>query len=173
MKKWSIVFALGFAAAVFAEETVVLSTGEVVRLNDDQTWEYVDHPVNRDDPMTALNHQGISVVVETAKIIETMFDGNKAGLRFKLKNNSEMTVTKLRITVYFLDHDGRRFFEDAYLVVNADSWSDPKVLKPNYSLKYPTDSSRYATADGLDLDEWDEGKIVFEVTEIVVAEDSD
>jgi hypothetical protein len=107
----------------------------------------------------------IEVTVLEATTLKTWDGKTVAGCRFKIKNNSTVTIYNLSITVYFIDKSGKRFFEDTYYPVLSSSWTDKVVLKPNYSLIYPSED-KYMTADKLDLSEWDEGKIEIEITEI-------
>lgn len=44
--------------------------------------------------------------------------------------------------------------------------ADPKKIKPNYSFLIPESSSTYCSVSGMDIDEWDEGKYSFEITEL-------
>ena len=107
----------------------------------------------------------IEVTVLDASIVDTLLYGNRAGFRLKIKNNSTVSIYSLHVTVYYLDKNGKRFYEETYHPVSSSSWTDKIVLKPNYSMVYPSDNT-YMTADKLDLSEWDEGKVEVEVTEI-------
>lgn len=107
----------------------------------------------------------IEVTVLEAKIIKTWSDEVKAGCRVKIKNNSKETIYNLSVTIYYLDKNGKRIYEETSYPVNSSSWIDKIVLKPNYSIIYPSDD-KYMTTDKLDLNEWDEGKVEVEVTEI-------
>lgn len=90
----------------------------------------------------------------------------KAGYRLKVKNNGSKEITKLKIVLYFYDKKGKVFFENNCTLIDADSYSGPKNLKPNYSVLIPENTSTFYTAQGMDLDEWDEGKVTFEVIEL-------
>ena len=90
----------------------------------------------------------------------------KAGYRLKVKNNGNKEITKLKIVLYFYDKKGKIFFEDSCTLIDSDSYTGQKILKPNYSVLIPESSSTYYTAKGIDLDEWDEGKVSFEVVEL-------
>ena len=90
----------------------------------------------------------------------------KAGYRLKVKNNSSKEITKLKIVLYFYDKKGKVFFEDSCTLINSEGYSNPKNLKPNYSVLIPENTSTFYTAQGMDLDEWDEGKVTFEVVEL-------
>ena len=90
----------------------------------------------------------------------------KAGYRLKVKNNGNKEITKLKVIIYFYDKKGKVFFEDSCSLIDSDSYTGQKILKPNYSVLIPESSSIYYTAKGIDLDEWDEGKVSFEVVEL-------
>ncbi|MBP5464714.1 MAG: hypothetical protein J6Y13_06040, partial [Treponema sp.] len=89
-----------------------------------------------------------------------------AGYRLKVKNRSEKEITKLTIVLYFYDKEGKVFFEDSCVLVSPNSYSRPKMIKPNYSFLIPESSSTYCSVSGMDIDEWDEGKYSFEITEL-------
>lgn len=108
----------------------------------------------------------LQVEIVDAKIIETWGNDRKAGCRFKIKNNSETIVYGLDITVYFYDKDGKVFFEQTLYPVNSASWTNKTILKPNYSILYPSGENEYMTADGMYIDEWDEGKIKVEISKV-------
>lgn len=90
----------------------------------------------------------------------------KAGYRLKVKNNSNKEITKLKIILYFYDKKGKVFFEDSCTLINSEGYSNPKNLKPNYSILIPESSSSFRSVSGMDIDEWDEGKVTFEVVEL-------
>lgn len=90
----------------------------------------------------------------------------KAGYRLKVKNNGSKEITKLKIVLYFYDKKGNVFFENNCTLIDSDSYSGPKTLKPNYSVLIPENTSTFYTAQGMDLDEWDEGKVTFEIIEL-------
>lgn len=90
----------------------------------------------------------------------------KAGYRLKVKNNSNKEITKLIIVLYFYDKKGKVFFEDSCTLINSEGYFNPKNLKPNYSILIPESSSSFRSVSGMDLDEWDEGKITFEIIEL-------
>ncbi len=90
----------------------------------------------------------------------------KAGYRLKVKNNGSKEITKLKIVLYFYDKKGNVFFEDDCTLIDSDSYSGQKNLKPNYSVLIPENTSTFYTAQGMDLDEWAEGKVTFEIVEL-------
>ena len=90
----------------------------------------------------------------------------KAGFRLKIKNNGQKEITKLRVIIYFYDKKGKVFFDKEVTLIAPDLYSFPNILKPNYSVMVPESSLIYIVAEGMDIDEWDEGKVSFEVVEL-------
>jgi len=41
-------------------------------------------------------------------------------------------------------------------------------LKPNYSILYPEETDHYVCPDGMDINEWAEGEIKIEITDISI-----
>lgn len=90
----------------------------------------------------------------------------KVGYRLKVKNNSNKEITKLVILLYFYDKDGKIFFEEKSTLLDNNSYSTPESLKPNYSVLIPKSSNMIRTVDGIDFEEWDEGKVSFKIIEL-------
>lgn len=107
----------------------------------------------------------IRVEVLECKVITTWSDEKKAGCRFKIKNNSGATIYDLAITVYFLDRAGKAFYEETYYPVNSGSFTNTIVLRPNYSIVYPS-NNEYVTASNIDINDWAEGKVRIEIKNI-------
>jgi len=115
---------------------------------------------------TASVTENIDISVLDARIIKTILEERKAGFRLKIKNNSNKTIYRMEIVVYFFDKNGKIFYEESRVPVNSESW-DSIILKPNYSVIYPeADENVYSTVDKMDIDEWDEGKIKVEIFKI-------
>jgi hypothetical protein len=112
---------------------------------------------------TLLN--SIDVTITECKIYNKTYDPT-AGYKLKVKNNSDKIITKLTIVIYFYDKKGKIFFEDQCPLIDSESFSIPSNLKPNYSVLIPEYSSSYYSVKGMDIDEWDEGKVTFEVIEL-------
>jgi hypothetical protein len=111
----------------------------------------------------------IQITTLDSRIIKTWGDKREAGCRFKIKNNSSETIYNLELTIYYYDKNGKVFFENTINPISNSSYSSTiDALKPNYSLMYPADQSNYITASGVDIDEWDEGKITVEIKKISI-----
>lgn len=109
--------------------------------------------------------KSIDITITECKIYNKTSDPT-AGYKLKVKNNSDKVITKLRICMYFYDKKGKIFFEDQCTLIDSERYYVPSNLKPNYSILIPEYSSSFYSVDGMDLDEWDEGKVTFEVTEL-------
>lgn len=110
----------------------------------------------------------IDITILEAKVIETIFNERKAGFRYKIKNNSSETIYEMKIVVYFYDKNGKIFYEDERIPISSESWTNPIILKPNYSVILPeADERKYSTVDKMDIEEWDEGRISIDIVEIV------
>ncbi|MBQ5472829.1 MAG: hypothetical protein IIT58_12625 [Treponema sp.] len=111
----------------------------------------------------------IDIKILECKIYKGYFD-TSAGYRLKIKNNSDREITNLKIILYFYDKNGKVFYDqERWLIYPSSSWSlrdstDP--LKPNYSMLVPKSSSSYCVVEGIDLEEWDEGKMTYEIIEL-------
>ena len=59
------------------------------------------------------------------------------GVFGELKNTGNRTLTKVEITIYYLDDYGNTIYEDTFYPVLVSNWSsDNKPLKPNYTEKF-------------------------------------
>lgn len=59
------------------------------------------------------------------------------GVFGEIKNTGNRTLTKVEITIHYLDEYGDTIYEDNHYPVLVSSWSsDNKPLKPNYSEKF-------------------------------------
>jgi hypothetical protein len=127
-------------------------------------------PKARTDTMSSSIEQAvrnaIQIEVLEAKAINTWSDVRKAGCRLKIKNTSQETIYDLSIVLYYYDKEGKPFFEQTVTPVNSSSWTERIVLKPNYTILYPEEADHYMTADGIDLDEWDEGQVKAEIKKL-------
>lgn len=109
--------------------------------------------------------KSIDIKITECKIYNKTYDST-AGYKLKVKNNSDKIITKLTIVIYFYDKKGKIFYEDQCPLIDSESFSIPSNLKPNYSVIIPEYSSSYYSVKGMDIDEWDEGKVTFEVIEL-------
>ncbi len=100
-----------------------------------------------------------------AKYFKSAFDGPVPGVRFKLNNQGNRSLAKVKITVYFRDRYNTVIAERDYWPVNTDSWSEDSVrpLKPNYIWQLGPD--KFYRAEGIPS-EWQEGNATAAVTEI-------
>lgn len=109
--------------------------------------------------------KSIDITVLECKIFNKSYDPTP-GYRLKVKNNSDKEISKLRIVLYFYDKKGKVFFENECTLIDSESYYNPKNLKPNYSTLVPESSSSFRSISGMDIEEWDEGKVSFEVIEL-------
>ena len=85
-------------------------------------------------------------------------------LRYAIKNIGSETLKKIEVIVYFLDKNGKAFFEEKYYPIST--YSIDGVLKPNYT--YRRNKDTYTPIENLG-DEWS-GKIKIEIVDIEFAE---
>ncbi len=109
--------------------------------------------------------KSIDISVLECKIFNKSYNPT-AGYRLKVKNNSDKEITKLRIFIYFYDKKGKVFFENECTLIDSEGYYNPKNLKPNYSTLVPESTSSFRSVSGMDIDEWDEGKVSFEIIEL-------
>lgn len=109
--------------------------------------------------------KSIDITVTECKIFNKSYDPTP-GYKLKVKNNSDKLVSKLKIVIYFYDKKGKVFFEDETTLIDSESYYNPKSLKPNYSVLIPESSSSFRSVSGMDIEEWDEGKVSFEIIEL-------
>ncbi|MBC8295775.1 MAG: hypothetical protein H8E55_08285 [Pelagibacterales bacterium] len=85
-------------------------------------------------------------------------------LRYAIKNIGSETLKKIEVIVYFLDKNGKAFFEKKYHPISI--YSIDGVLKPNYT--YRRNKDTYMSIENLG-DEWS-GKVKIEIVDIEFAE---
>ena len=94
-----------------------------------------------------------------ARYINTYLDDFEVpAFRYSIKNNGPETITTLWIMVYFLDQNGRPFYEEDYLPISE--YADMNYLRPNYT--YRMETGKYMTVKEIDPSEWS-GNIKIEV----------
>lgn len=93
------------------------------------------------------------------------WDGKTPGVKFKIRNNGDKTLSKIKITVYFKDSGGSIIAEEDFLPVSTNSFRSEfnKPLKPNYIWQMPQD--KFLPAESVP-NEWQEGSVVFRLTEL-------
>ena len=147
---------------ITSAEIVILQSGRRVKINEDFTWEEILIDRTLQEPITTLNHNGVLIEAVDVRVINTYSDQRKAGIQFRLRNNSDKTVSKLRVRVYYINKDGQFFFDKDYTLVDSNAYIDRNILRPNYSLRLPSGNTYY-TVDGLIIEEWAVGKIVLDL----------
>ena len=98
-----------------------------------------------------------------AKSLDLMENGDfRAYVRASVKNSGPETIEELKVTVYFLDANGKPMGEHSFWPISEFKG---KPLKPNYS--YQADKGTAQEAEGIGL-EW-KGKTIWEITDIKFA----
>ena len=131
----------------------------------------VETRANEDQPLTepavdGLDYaQYLEIYDFEATRINTFLDENVAAVRFKVRNDGDRTVTRLRVTAYFRDADNRVISEDSFTVVSslAIGTDTLRTMHPGYIFQMP--SGRYFTSSRVP-DEWDVGNAVLQVSTI-------
>lgn len=102
-----------------------------------------------------------------AKYYDSLFEGKKPGVVFKLKNNGSKTLKEVEVTVYFKDANGQIIFEeDFYPVLVSDlsfNKDSNKPLKPNYIWSIPKD--KFYTVENVPS-EWKTGSVSAKITDL-------
>jgi hypothetical protein len=95
-------------------------------------------------------------------------NGRVPGVEFKLKNLGERTLTKVGVTVYFLDSDGKTIAENKFNPVWVTSYggenNDPS--KPGYI--WALSGNQFYVAKNVPS-EWVEGRVIVKVTDVEFA----
>jgi len=102
-----------------------------------------------------------------AKYFDSLLDGNVPGVKFKIKNKGNKTLSYVKATVYFKDTEGNNIAEDSYAVVNDYNF-DYKELKPNYT--YQIEKDKFYTSKTVPS-EWKAGNAEIKITEIKFKEE--
>lgn len=90
--------------------------------------------------------------------------GKMPGLTLEIKNNGNRVISKLVLTAYLQDANGKDIYEDDWWIINADGFMDDfGALKPNYSWK--NDKGTFHSFDNVPT-EWKEGAIRIEVKKL-------
>lgn len=160
---------------LFSQIYALTKDRKKVILNSDGTWKYFEVSTGNNKKLENSDYidtkDGVTVTITNAGIIKTYTDEKYAGIRMRVKNNSSKTVISLTVVIYYLDRNGKAIFEEEFYPVlyvkNQIYYSRPnKKLKPNYSILSPADQNKYSTAKGLNLKEWDEGRVRIKIKEI-------
>ena len=97
-------------------------------------------------------------------------DGKTAGVTFKIRNNGDRILSKIKIIVYFRNDYDEIIAEDIFYPVNTSSYNSDfnKPLKPNYIWQIPKD--KFLSAKSVP-DEWEEGNVLYDIANFEFAED--
>ena len=99
-----------------------------------------------------------------SRYYEQFFGGKNAGVVFKVKNNGNKELKKVRLTVYFKDSSGNIIHEDYFTPISEYSWNgNSKSLKPNRI--WQMESGHYYKVNNVPS-EWKEGSAEIKVTDI-------
>jgi len=105
-----------------------------------------------------------------ARYYESILDGRIPGVNFKIKNNGNRTLNRVKVRVVFQDAEGKPIAEEEYnpvLVVQGGySADDNKPLRPNYI--WQNEPDKFLTAKKVPS-EWQEGKATATITSIEFA----
>ena len=106
----------------------------------------------------------------SARYMDSLIDGRVAGVLFKLRNNGQETLNRVKVTVYFKDEKGTVITEEDYTPVFVSEYSlsgNNKPLKPGYV--WQIEKGKFYSAKSVPS-EWKEGSISASITEIAFAE---
>ncbi len=102
----------------------------------------------------------------TAKIYDSMLDGEVPGVDFKIKNNGNRTITHLTVKVIFLDEHNKPIAEETFNPIAVGSitmGNEDKPLRPNYI--WQNEADRFYSAKSVP-NEWKPGNAQATITEI-------
>lgn len=109
--------------------------------------------------------QNVELYGLTSKYHTTYLDEKVPGVNFKIKNNGDKTLNKIKVTVFFKDSSGNIIAEEDYTPVYVSSYSfgDNKPLKPNYI--WQIEQGKFYRAKSVPS-EWAEGSVSAKITDI-------
>ncbi len=153
-----------FSVFGFCDFIAITEGGRKVLLKDNGTWQYIDDKAD----IEKIKSQ-IEITVIQAGIITDYDDNQLPAFQLKIKNNSDITIYRMSVIVYFIDKNGKIFFEKEFYPVLGGTYNIDRVkeLKPNYSFLYP-ETGKVMTVSEIDLNEWDKGKIKVKVNEVKI-----
>jgi hypothetical protein len=103
----------------------------------------------------------------TAKYYDSMLDGRIPGVDFKIRNNGNRTLDRVKVRVVFQGSDGKPIAEEEYnpvwVVHGGYSTDDSKPLRPNYI--WQNEPDKFYSAKSVPS-EWQEGKVTATVSDI-------
>ncbi len=142
-------------------------------LNSDLTkYSDIGESVNKNNEEINIDSikSKIDVSLISCEVITTWQDKQKIGYRLKIKNNSEVSISFLTVTISFYDNNGKVFFKDTCSPVNTVSFSgNQEPLESNFSRLYPNDEDIYSTVNGIDISEWDGKTATASISKIELA----
>ena len=92
------------------------------------------------------------------------YDGRKAGVIFRLKNNGEKTLKRIEVTVYFLDRNNNPVYDEKFYPVSVNEYSKDTPLRPSYV--WQLDQEHFLPVSRAMPDEWEQGNAKAEITDI-------
>lgn len=104
------------------------------------------------------------------KYYESMLDGRVPGVDFKIKNNGNRTLNRVKVKIVFQDAQGKPIAEEEYnpvwVVENSYSNDNNTPLRPNYI--WQNEKDHFYNAKSVPS-EWAEGKATATITDIEFA----
>ncbi len=100
-----------------------------------------------------------------AKYMDSLLNGRVPGVLFKVRNKGDRTLSRVEVTVFFKDAQGKVIAEDSYAPVSVSSFSlgDNKPLKPGYV--WQMENGKFYSAKSVPS-EWKEGSVSALITGI-------
>lgn len=100
-----------------------------------------------------------------SRYITTYGDEREAGIRFKIKNNSNEDLSKVTVKVYYLDANENRIHDKTFnpVLVSEYSFGNNDPLKAGYIYQMP--DRQFYTSESVP-DEWDEGRVSISISDI-------
>ena len=131
MKFFLYLFVCSFSFSVFSHEPPA---------TDPEIQNYIDNNLRVFEIETTY--------IDTTYSLES--GKNIPAVKFAIKNTGNETITRLQATVYFLDNNGKPFYEETYTPVSR--YGDMNELKPNYTFRLKRES--YWTVKEISPREW-------------------
>ena len=98
------------------------------------------------------------------RYMTSVLNGKVPGLTLKIKNESNQTISYLKLNLFFKDRNGNVIHEEAYTPINTKSLFDPdKPLKPGYI--WQNEKGTFSAFKSVP-DEWVEGSFDFEIADL-------
>ena len=155
-------------------DEALIVTNEILEIDPDN--DYVDALVVKANTQIQEREEKAKIIKNiqitdwTVTTINTYSEDDVPAIRFGLKNNSDKTLDKVEVTVFFYDKENNIIFEEDYLPVLVSEYSygsNNKPLKPNYIWRQ--EPNKYYTISELKGSEWS-GKASAKITDIRIQE---